>query len=80
MKFFALLLPICLSAAGVHAENATRLGELRTLLQQKPPVFKAPAADPALHAGPAPRQLSVEERAELRRQLTEFRRPAGKGS
>lgn len=91
MKFFVLLLPLCVTGLEAHAQTATRLGELRMLLQQKTPVFKAaPAADPSpvpapivlpiASPTPPPRQLSAEERAELRRQLTEFRRPAGKGS
>jgi hypothetical protein len=91
----ALLFSCFLIAAGAHAQTGNRLGELRVLLQQRPAVTKAPAPSPVSNpaaAAPAsqhatgtvevaPRQLSAEERAELRRQLTEFRRPpAGKGS
>ena len=92
----ALLISCFLLVGSAQAQTGNRLGELRVLLQ-RPSVTKAPAPAPtpisntgaATGAGPsapptaqpAPRQLTVEERAELRRQLTEFRRPpAGKGS
>jgi hypothetical protein len=98
MTRFALLLPCLLTAFAAQAQNAGRLGELRTLLQQRPAVTKVPAqpaspVHPGAGAGragvpdyhgaapAASRQLTAEERAELRRQLTEFNRPAGgKGS
>jgi hypothetical protein len=85
MKRIAVLLSSLMVALGAVAQTPARVGELRTLLQK--PAVKAPAAQPQAPPTPQPvstatkpRQMSAEERAEMRRQLTEFHRPPGKGS
>jgi hypothetical protein len=86
MKKTLLLAALALVGWGVQAQPASRLGELRTL-QHQPDAPPRSAIKPAQMNSPvqgeskvAPRRLSEQERAELRRQLSEFRRPAGKGS
>ena len=87
MKNIVLLAVLALVGWGAQAQTASRLGELRTLLHQhvtKPRADIKPAHDSKPASGESAaakqRQLSPQERAELRRQLSEFRRPSGKGS
>jgi hypothetical protein len=86
MKNVVLFAALALVGGTAQAQHASRLGELRTLLHQHVAPLRADAK-PAQDSKPAPResneasrQLTPQERAELRRQLSEFRRPAGKGS
>ena len=73
MKNFLALLAAAVGVA-VGFAQALNAGQpdssLRQVAAQKP--VPAPSF--------APRQLSVEERAELRRQLSQYSRVAGKGS
>jgi hypothetical protein len=87
MKNIVLLAALALVGWGVHAQTASRLGELRTLVHppdagSRADIKPAQASRPTAggEAAGKTRQLSPQERAELRRQLSEFRRPAGKGS
>ena len=66
MKY--LCLPLFALAAAATAAAAPRGAEIRAALQQP-----TPSASP-------PRRLSPEERAELRRQLSQTRGGSGKGS
>lgn len=62
-----LLVSACLSLT-VHAQGKVR-GDLRAVIKQSV----------QLGSGASPRQLSAEERAELRRQLGQHSRRPGKG-
>lgn len=65
MKYLVALLVVVFAGAPDRAPAATAASELRKALQQYHP------------AGPIrPRELTPAERAELRRQLSEFRQPA----
>jgi hypothetical protein len=55
-------------AASLTAQAGPRSAEIRAALQQASP------------SNSAPRRLSPEERAELRRQLSQLRSSSGKGS
>ena len=69
-QFFALI--AVLAAAACHAQSppaGQKTSDLRQVSVQKP--LPAPSV--------APRQLSAQERAELRRQLSQYSR-VGKGS
>ena len=86
MKNIVLFAAVALVGGSAQAQHASRLGELRTLLHQHVSPLRADTKQ-AQGSKPGPResgtpsrQLSPQERAELRRQLSEFRRPAGKGS
>lgn len=88
MHRIPILAVLLFAGSTVWAQHASRVGELRLLLhpQEGPPKQSIqPAQDTRKQAelAPAPqphRQLTPQERAELRRQLSEFRRPSGKGS
>jgi hypothetical protein len=70
MKQYLALIAV-LAAAACHAQSSG----------QPPPGLRQVGAQKPL-SGPSatPRQLSAEERAELRRQLYQYSRVAGKGS
>jgi hypothetical protein len=64
MKYLVALFVGIAAALPAHAQPPQRASDLRKALQQYHP------------AGPLrPRELSPAERAELRRQLSEFRQP-----
>jgi hypothetical protein len=72
MKQYLALIAI-LAAAACHAQSppaSQSNSDIRQVSAQKP--LPAPSV--------APRQLSAQERAELRRQLYQYSRVAGKGS
>lgn len=73
MKLILLFSATVLASVAVHSEspiNTPRASDdLRMVLQQKPPSGQS-----------AYRQLSPEERAELRRQLMQFGKAGGKSS
>jgi hypothetical protein len=66
-KIFAVLAAaVC---AGACAQPAQRVADLRRVLEQY-----HPASAPQTHA--PPRELTAEERAQLRRQLADYKQPA----
>jgi hypothetical protein len=71
-QFLALLL--VLAAAVSHAQSSTPAQPRSELLRQVAMQKAAPAG------AFTPRQLSAEQLAELRRQLSQYSRVAGKGS
>lgn len=69
-KLLAVVLVVSgLSLGGVHAQNRP-MGDLRSVLKQ----------GVQSSGGANQRQLSAEERAELRRQLNQHSRRSGKGA
>ena len=71
MKYLRAALLLALAVPAASAQPGERGSDLRLLLKQA-----STAPNP-----PPPRQLSEQERAELRKQLSESsRRPAAKGS
>lgn len=64
MNSFLVLLASASLACAADAQEAARTGELRQVLQQSRPANTQPASQ---------RELSAQERAELRRQLSEAR-------
>lgn len=67
MKYFLAVLAVAACAPG-WAQPAQRVPDLRRALEQY-----HPASAPL----PQPRQLTPDERAQLRRQLADFKQPAG---
>jgi len=65
MKVLVALLAGLAIASAAHAQQPQRVSDLRQALRQ----YHSAGA-------PRPRELSPAERAELRRQLSEFRQPA----
>ncbi|HXD40782.1 MAG TPA: hypothetical protein VN649_09475 [Ramlibacter sp.] len=70
-QFLALIATV--AAAACHAES-TPAGPMTSGLRQ------GTAEKPPPSTSAVPRQLSAQERAELRRQLYQYSRVAGKGS
>jgi hypothetical protein len=65
MKYFLAVLAAA-TCAGAWAQAAQRVVDLRQVLQQY---------HPASAPQPQPHQLTSDERAQLRRQLAEFKQP-----
>jgi len=71
MKYLALIASVCALACQAQGSPAGQpTSDLRQITLQKP--VPPPSS--------TPRQLSIQERAELRRQLSQYSRVARKGS
>jgi hypothetical protein len=75
MKQFLALIAV-MAAAACHAQASPPGHPPPNLRQVAGEQKPAPTPTPSF----SPRQLSAQERAELRRQLSQYSRPAGKGS